>query len=78
MLHIDVVGAIMAELYTFRPLFPGASEPDELFKICSVLGSPTQKTWPEGLRLAAAMNFKVIIFSLMFILDCNDCLMRPP
>ncbi len=47
---IDVwaCGAIMAELYTFRPLFPGSSEPDELFKICSVLGSPSQKTWPEG------------------------------
>ncbi len=35
---IDVwaMGAIMAELYTFRPLFPGASEPDEIYKICSV------------------------------------------
>ena len=30
----------MAELYTFRPLFPGNSEIDEIFKICSVLGSP--------------------------------------
>lgn len=51
-------GAIMAELYTFRPLFPGSSEPDEIYKICSVLGPPTQKSWPEGLKLAAAMNFK--------------------
>lgn len=51
-------GAIMAELYTFRPLFPGSSEPDEVYKICSVLGPPTQKAWPEGLKLAAAMNFK--------------------
>jgi hypothetical protein len=30
----------MAELYTFRPLFPGNSEIDEIFKICSVLGTP--------------------------------------
>ena len=30
------VGCIMAELYTFRPLFPGNSEIDEIFKICSV------------------------------------------
>lgn len=30
----------MAELFTFRPLFPGTSEIDEVFKICSVLGTP--------------------------------------
>ena len=32
----------MAEVYTFRPLFPGNSEVDEIFKICSVLGTPTR------------------------------------
>lgn len=51
-------GAIMAELYTLRPLFPGSSETDEIFKICAVLGTPTHATWPEGMKLAAAMNFK--------------------
>ena len=32
---IDVfaVGAIMAELYTMRPLFPGSSEIDQIYKI---------------------------------------------
>lgn len=30
----------MAELFTFRPLFPGTSEIDEIFKICSILGTP--------------------------------------
>ena len=41
---IDVwaVGCIMAEVYTFRPLFPGASEVDEIFKVCSILGTPTR------------------------------------
>ena len=39
----------MAELYTFRPLFPGNSEIDEIFKICSVLGTPDKRDWPEGL-----------------------------
>lgn len=43
-------GAIMAELYTLRPLFPGSSEADEIYKICSVLGSPTMRTWPEGIK----------------------------
>lgn len=33
------VGCIMAELYTLRPLFPGNSEVDEIFKICQVLGT---------------------------------------
>jgi len=51
-------GAIMAELYTLRPLFPGSSEADEIYKICSVLGSPTMRTWPEGIKLAAQMQFR--------------------
>ena len=41
---------MMAELYTLRPLFPGSSEADEIYKICSVMGSPTMRSWPEGLR----------------------------
>lgn len=48
----------MAELYTFRPLFPGKSEIDEIFKICSVIGTPDKEDWPEGYQLATAMNFK--------------------
>lgn len=52
------MGAIMAELYSLRPLFPGTSEADELYKICSVMGTPTAATWPEGLKLASAMNFR--------------------
>jgi protein kinase len=52
-------GVLMAELYTLRPLFPGTSESDELFKICSVLGTPTMQTWPEGLRLASALGIRL-------------------
>lgn len=50
------VGCIMAELYTFRPLFPGSSESDEIFKVCSVLGTP--QNWEEGNKLASKMNLK--------------------
>lgn len=32
----------MAELYTLRPLFPGSSEVDEIFKVTSVLGTPNK------------------------------------
>lgn len=57
-IDIWAVGCIMAELYTFRPLFPGKSEIDEIFKICSVIGTPDKEDWSEGYQLAAAMNFK--------------------
>ncbi|XP_062706989.1 probable serine/threonine-protein kinase DDB_G0268078 [Aedes albopictus] len=52
------VGCIMAELYTFRPLFPGSSEVDQLFKICSVLGTPDKNDWPDGHKLAATIQFR--------------------
>jgi serine/threonine protein kinase len=51
-------GCILAELLTLQPLFPGASEADQIHRICSVLGSPTASHWPEGLRLATAINFR--------------------
>ncbi|GAA6092950.1 serine/threonine-protein kinase MAK isoform X4 [Tachysurus ichikawai] len=52
------VGCIMAELYTLRPLFPGNSEVDEIFKICQVLGTVKKTDWLEGHQLAASMNFR--------------------
>ncbi|XP_058870727.1 serine/threonine-protein kinase MAK-like isoform X3 [Acipenser ruthenus] len=52
------VGCIMAELYTLRPLFPGNSEVDEIFKICQVLGTVKKNDWPEGYQLAGSMNFR--------------------
>lgn len=57
---IDVwaIGAIMAELFTLRPLFPGASEVDEIYRICAVIGSPNQQTWSDGLKLAGSLNFQ--------------------
>ncbi|KAH7423813.1 hypothetical protein KP509_12G075100 [Ceratopteris richardii] len=52
------MGAIMAELFSLQPLFPGESEVDEIYKICSVIGSPSHHIWAEGMELAAAMNFR--------------------
>jgi hypothetical protein len=37
-----LVGCIAAELYTLRPLFPGSSEIDQMFKICAVMGTPNK------------------------------------
>ncbi|KAL7386733.1 hypothetical protein ABVT39_012663 [Epinephelus coioides] len=57
-IDIWAVGCIMAELYTLRPLFPGNSEVDEIFKICQVLGALKKSDWPEGFNLATSMNFR--------------------
>ncbi|KAF4709194.1 hypothetical protein FOZ63_034000, partial [Perkinsus olseni] len=66
-------GGIMAELYTGRPLFPGSSESDEIYKICTVIGTPTsevgvvrllalysgaEQVWPEGCRLASQIGYR--------------------
>jgi hypothetical protein len=39
---MNLVGCIAAELYTLRPLFPGSSEIDQMFKICAVMGTPNR------------------------------------
>ncbi|KAE8150951.1 kinase-like domain-containing protein [Aspergillus avenaceus] len=39
-------GAIFAEMCTRKPLFPGDSEIDEIFKIFRLLGTPDDNAWP--------------------------------
>ncbi|KAH7664156.1 [RNA-polymerase]-subunit kinase protein [Dioscorea alata] len=51
------VGAILAELFTLSPLFPGESETDQLHKICAVLGTPDGSIWPEGMNFLRANHF---------------------
>lgn len=52
------MGAIMAEMFTLRPLFPGSSEVDEIYKICGVIGSPNHLSWADGLQLAEYMKYQ--------------------
>ncbi|KAF9155247.1 Cyclin-dependent kinase 3 [Linnemannia schmuckeri] len=40
------IGCIFAEMITKRPLFPGDSEIDEMFKIFKILGTPNETVWP--------------------------------
>ncbi|KAJ6442024.1 cell division control protein 2 [Purpureocillium lavendulum] len=40
------VGCIFAEMCTRKPLFPGDSEIDEIFKIFRILGTPSEDLWP--------------------------------
>lgn len=60
------IGCILAELYTFRPIFPGNSEVDQLFKICSVLGTP--KT---------VSKYQMWI-QVQFVIDINESMRHPP
>lgn len=57
-IDIWACGVIFAELYLSRPMFPGTSESDQLFKICSVLGTPAPGEWEEGQHLARRMNMR--------------------
>ena len=57
-IDIWACGVIFAELYLNRPLFPGASDADQLFKICSILGPPSPNDWDEGHQLARRMNIR--------------------
>jgi len=45
------IGCIFAEMASGRPLFCGASDPDQLIKIFKVLGTPTIRDWAEMQRL---------------------------
>ena len=57
-IDIFAIGVIAAELFTLRPLFPGSSEQDEIYKICAVNGTPDSESWAEGMKLANGMGFR--------------------
>uniref|UniRef100_A0A2P2LV81 cyclin-dependent kinase n=1 Tax=Rhizophora mucronata TaxID=61149 RepID=A0A2P2LV81_RHIMU len=50
------VGAILAELFTLSPIFPGESELDQLYKICCILGAPDWTTFPEATNIPRLME----------------------
>lgn len=56
---IFALGCVMAEMYLNRPIFPGTTEADQLTRIVSVLGTPSNTDWPEGYRLAQNKGIKI-------------------
>ncbi|GJW65565.1 serine/threonine-protein kinase MHK isoform X1 [Tanacetum coccineum] len=52
------VGAILAELFTLCPLFPGESEIDQLHKIRCVLGTPDWYIFPDARNVTQLMNLR--------------------
>ena len=64
--HIDVwsVGCIFGELIHMSPLFRGESDQDQLHKIFKLLGTPSEKIWPDykKLPLTQKVNLPISIF----------------
>ncbi|KAJ7950519.1 Cyclin-dependent kinase [Quillaja saponaria] len=50
-------GAILAELFTLSPIFPGESEIDQLYKIYHVLGTPDVSAFPVGTNNSPLLDF---------------------
>lgn len=50
--------SLSLNLLTLKKTHIGSSEADEIYKICSVLGTPSMHTWPDGIKLASQMNFR--------------------
>ncbi|KAK4482971.1 hypothetical protein RD792_010145 [Penstemon davidsonii] len=63
------VGAIMAELFTLCPFFPGESEIDQLYKICCVLGAPDWNTFREVTNISRLLD---ITYSEIMPADLSD------
>jgi serine/threonine protein kinase len=55
LIDLWAVGLILWELYTLRPLFPGNSEVDQIYKIGELLGS-MEYSWEEGVHLMKLLN----------------------
>ncbi|KAG2223959.1 hypothetical protein INT45_013416, partial [Circinella minor] len=50
------IGAIFAELVALKPIFPGRSEIDQLYRICQILGSPSGTLIKKQRRLTPLLK----------------------
>lgn len=46
-LAVDIwsAGAVIAELFSLFPLFPGSNDIDQIYRVFQVMGSPSPDTW---------------------------------
>lgn len=42
-----VLRCVLGEMFTHRPILPGASDLDQLEKIWQLCGTPNERTWPS-------------------------------
>lgn len=54
------MGCIFAELMTRAPLFPGGSDIDQLSRVFSLRGTPTDESWPAVSKLPDYIQFKEV------------------
>ncbi|KAL5721687.1 cyclin-dependent kinase [Ranunculus cassubicifolius] len=53
------VGAIMAELFLLNPIFGGDCEIDQLYKVCSVIGTPREEDyWSLSHEIAETIEYQ--------------------
>ncbi|KAK8742490.1 hypothetical protein OTU49_001912 [Cherax quadricarinatus] len=52
------VGCILAEMLVRCPYFPGDSDLDQLTRIFTALGTPTEETWKDVTKLSDYLSFK--------------------
>ena len=47
-LAVDVwsAGAVLAELISLTPLFPGNNDIDQIYRVFQIMGSPSSQSWP--------------------------------
>ncbi|ESR56777.1 hypothetical protein CICLE_v10023852mg, partial [Citrus x clementina] len=63
------VGAILAELFTLSPIFPGDSEIDQLYKVCCILGAPDWTAFPEATNISRLIS---ISYSEILPINLSD------
>jgi len=65
---IWAIGAMAVEIATLKPLFPGANEVNQVWRICEIMGSPGNwqnrpgtrgggGEWKDGVKLAQKLGF---------------------
>lgn len=65
------IGTILTEMINLKPLFPGQSEVDQVFRICEVMGNPSDEygfdsrgrmrgggPWDRGIKMAKSVGFQ--------------------
>ena len=56
----------MSEVYTGRPLFPGTGTIDQVFKFCSVLGTPTKVSSQFSVRKIFYNDKRTTMYDLIY------------
>jgi len=59
-IDLFATGLVFAELHSLRPLLPGTSEIDQLSKMMSLLGPPSETLWEEGASRMKQLNFSLV------------------